>query len=160
MAYGRSSGALRFSMDRRWLSVIVLSLFSSWMLAFLFEGQVLYALSDALGLSPDRMTFGGIAANFGGLLLCGFLIKTEKAARRLLLCSYAFFIVASAIFFTPPSVFWHLGVIISSFLAGGCVAAWGFYFKSSTLKNERIRTAADALVCSNVLMILLNVSGI
>ncbi|HAI86648.1 MAG TPA: helix-turn-helix transcriptional regulator, partial [Firmicutes bacterium] len=104
--------------------------------------------------------FGGIAANFTGLLLCGFLIKTKKAARQLFLCSYLFLIAASAVFFFPPCVYWDLGVITSSLLAGGCVAAWGFYFKSSTLKNERIRTAADALVCSNVLMILLNVSGI
>ena len=106
------------------------------------------------------MVFGGIAALFAGLLLCGFLIKTKKAARRLFLCSYPFFIAASAVFFLPPSVFWDLGVITSSFLAGCCVAAWGFYFRSATPKNDRMGTAADVLIWSNVLMILLNVAAI
>lgn len=106
------------------------------------------------------MVFGGVAANFAGLFLCGFLIKTKKAARRLYLCSYAFFVAASAIFFFPPSVFWRLGVIISSFLAGGCVAAWGFYFKSGTPRSERTKTAADVLICSSLLMTLLNVIAI
>ncbi len=160
MADRRGSRGLHVSLDERKLSVIVLSLFSSWMLAFLFEGQILYALSDALGVSPSPMVFGGVAANFAGLFLCGFLIKTKKAARRLFLCSYAFFIAASAIFFFPPSVFWRLGVIISSFLAGGCVAAWGFYFKIGTPRNERTKTAADILICSNLMMTLLNMVAI
>ena len=160
MADGRGNGALHVILDERKLSIIVVSLFSSWMLAFLFEGQILYALSDAFGVSPGPMVFGGVAASFAGLFLCGFFIKTKEAARRLLLCSYAFFVAASAIFFFPPSVLWRLGVIISSFLAGGCVAAWGFYFKSGTPRNERTRTAADVLICSNVLMILLNMAAI
>ncbi|HOB42685.1 MAG: helix-turn-helix transcriptional regulator [Bacillota bacterium] len=160
MADGRGSRALHVSLDERKLSVIVLSLFSSWMLAFLFEGQILYALLDSSDVSPSPMVFGGVAANFAGLFLCGFLIKTKKAARRLFLCSCAFFIAASAIFFFPLSVFWRLGVITSSFLAGACVAAWGFYFKSGTPKNERTKTAADVLICSNLLMTLLNVVAI
>ncbi|HNU93909.1 MAG TPA: LuxR C-terminal-related transcriptional regulator [Bacillota bacterium] len=160
MAEGGRGGALHACLDELQLSVIVHSLFSSWMLAFLFEGQILYALSDAFGLRPGRMVFGGIAALFAGLLLCGFLIKTKKAARRLFLCSYPFFIAASAVFFLPPSVFWDLGVITSSFLAGCCVAAWGFYFRSATPKNDRMGTAADVLIWSNVLMIPLNVAAI
>lgn len=51
MADRRGSRALHVSLDEGKLSVIVLSLFSSWMLAFLFEGQILYALLDAFGVS-------------------------------------------------------------------------------------------------------------
>lgn len=147
-------------MDERKLSVIVLSLFSGWMLAFLFEGQILYTLADTFDLDSGIMVFGGIAALFSGLFLCGFLIKTKKAAKMLFLFSYIFFITISAIFFFPPSVFWNIGIITGSFLAGGCVAAWGFYFKSGTPKNERIKTAADVLIYSNILMILLNMAAI
>lgn len=57
-------------------------------------------------------------------------------------------------------VFWRLGVIISSFPAGGRVVAWGFYYKSGTPRNERAKTAADALICSSLLMTLLNVVAI
>jgi DNA-binding CsgD family transcriptional regulator len=136
------------------------SVFSSWLLSFLFEGRILYSLAHAFDLAPTALVFGGIAALLAGALLCGFLIRTKKAARRLFLCSYLFFIAASAAFFFPPSLFWNLGILTSSLLAGGCVAAWGFYFKSGTPKNERIKTAADVLICSNVLMILLNMAAI
>ena len=48
VAEGRRGGALHACLDELQLSVIVHSLFSSWMLAFLFEGQILYALSMRL----------------------------------------------------------------------------------------------------------------
>ena len=160
MAEPGQRGAIHVNMDERKLSIIVHSLFSSWMLAFLFEGQILYSLADAFDLSPAGMVFGGIAALLAGAFLCGFWIKTKRAAKRLFLCAYLFFISASVAFFFPPSVFWSLGIITSSFLAGSCVAAWGFYFKSGTAKNERLNTAADMLIFSNILMILLNMTAI
>ncbi|MGI5892927.1 MAG: helix-turn-helix domain-containing protein, partial [Bacillota bacterium] len=66
----------------------------------------------------------------------------------------------SAFFFFKPSLFWNIGIIISSFLAGGCVAAWGFFLKSGTPKNERLKTIADMLILSNILMIVLNMAAI
>lgn len=146
--------------DERGLSIIVHALFSAWMLAFLFEGQILYALIDLYRLASSVMVFGSMAATFSGLLLCGFIIKTRRAARQLFLSSYLFFIVVSAIFFFSPSVLWIAGIIISSFFAGGCVAAWSFYLKSGTPKNERIKTIADMLILSNILMILLNMTAV
>ncbi len=151
---------LHINLDERKLSVLVLSLFSSWMLAFLFEGQIFYSLADAHQIDPVGMVFCGVAAIFAGLLLCGLFIKTKKAAKRLFLCSYLFFIAVSVAFFFLPSVFWMVGIIVGSFLAGGCVAAWAFYLKSGTPKNERIKTVADMLILSNVLMILCNMAAI
>ncbi|MGI6176438.1 MAG: LuxR C-terminal-related transcriptional regulator [Christensenellales bacterium] len=151
---------LHISLDERKLSILVQSLFSSWMLAFLFEGQIFYSLAGAFDLAPAVMVFSGIAAHFAGLLFCGFFIKTREAARRLFLYSYPFCIAVSVIFFFPPSVFWTVGIIAGSFLAGSCVATWGYYLKSSTPKNERIKTVADMLILSNILMILLNMAAI
>lgn len=142
------------------MSVFVHSLFSAWMLAFLFEGQIFYSLAGAYKIDPAIMVFCGVAAIFAGLLLCGLFIKTKKAAKRLFVRSYLFFIAISVVFFFPPSVFWTIGIIAGSFLAGGCVAAWAFYLKSGTPKNERIKTVADMLILSNVLMILCNMSAI
>jgi DNA-binding CsgD family transcriptional regulator len=147
-------------MDERKLSVVVHSLFSAWMLSFLFEGRIFYSLADAYKFDPAGMVFCGVAAIFVGLLLCGLFIKTKKAARRLFLCSYILFFAVSVIFFFSPSLFWTFGLIVGSFLAGACVAAWGFYLKSGTPKNERIKTAADMLILSNVLMILCNMAAI
>lgn len=144
----------------RVLSVVVFSLLFSWMLAFPFEGQILYSLADYYRIEPHNMVFGAIAATFAGLLLCGFFIKTMKAARRMLLASLIFCFTASAVFLFPPSALWFPALVSSSFAAGGCVAAWGFYFRSGTPKNQRIKTAADGLACSNILMIFLNVAAV
>ena len=148
------------NLDERKLSVLVHSLFSSWMLAFLFEGQIFYSLADVYKIDPASMVFYSVAAIFTGLLLCGMVIKTKKAAKSLFIYSYLFFIAVSVFFFFPPTLLWIIGIIVSSFLAGGCVAAWGFYLKSGTPKNERIKTIADMLIISNILMILLNMAAI
>lgn len=89
---------LHINLDERKLSVLVHSLFSSWMLAFLFEGQIFYSLADAYKIDPAIMVFCGVAAMFAGLLLGGLLIKTKEAAKRLFLYSYLFFIAVSVIF--------------------------------------------------------------
>ncbi|NLO48028.1 MAG: LuxR family transcriptional regulator [Clostridiales bacterium] len=150
----------RITISEKKLSVIAHSLFSAWMLSFLFEGQIFYSLADAYKLDPAVMVFCGIAAVFAGLILCGLVIKTKKAAKRLFLSSYIFFIAVSVVFYFPPSLFWTLGLAAGSFLAGGCVAAWAFYLKSGTPKNERLKTVADMLILSNILMIALNMAAI
>jgi DNA-binding CsgD family transcriptional regulator len=160
LAERHSQKILHINLGERKLSVLVHSLFSSWMLAFLFEGQIFYSLADSYQIDPADMVFCGVAAIFAGLLLCGLFIKTKKAAKRLFLYSYLFFIAVSVIFFFPPSLFWTAGIIVGSLLAGGCVAAWAFYLKSGTPKNERIKTVADMLILSNVLMILCNMAAV
>ena len=151
---------LQTNLNERNLSIVVHSLFSSWMLAFLFEGQVFYSLARAFDFNPTVLVFNGAAAIFFGLLLSGLFIKTRNAAKRLFLCSYLFFTAVSIIFFFPPSIFWTAGIIAGSFLAGSCVAAWAFYLKSGTPENERIKTVADMLILSNVLMIFINMAAI
>ncbi len=146
--------------DERRLSIIVFALLFSWMLAFPFEGQVLYAQTRQYGIDPHTMVFMAIAAHFVGLFGCGFLIKTMRAAKRLMLFSIIFCMLGSGVFFFNPSILWQLALIFISVMAGACVAAWGFYLKSGTPSNERIKTAADGLIYSNILMILINMTAI
>lgn len=152
----RFSEGLRITLTERNLCILVHSLFGAWMLSFLFEGQILYALMRTYQVSLKAMVFGGIAAHFVGLC-CGWLfLRTKSDAKRLYLISYPIFIATSAIFFFPPSHLWTVAIIISSLLAGICVAAWGFYLKSSTPRRERVKAIADMLILSNVLMLTLN----
>ncbi len=101
-----------------------------------------------------------MAAHFAGLLACGFFVRNMRTAKKLMLFSIAFCIAASAVFFRLPSFLWTVALILAAFLVGCCVAAWGFYFKSCTPKNERIKTMADGLIFSNLMMILLNMAAI
>lgn len=144
----------------RRLSIIVFSLFFAWLLAFPFEGRILYALAEYYNVPVHQFVFSTMAAHFAGLILCGFVIKTMKAAKRLMLGSIALCAAASGVFFLPPSFLWTAALLTASLLAGCSVAAWGFFLKSGTPKNERIKTMADGLICSNILMILLNMTAI
>lgn len=144
----------------RALSIIVFSLFFSWLLAFPFEGQVLYALAEKNNINPHTIIFGAIGAHFAGLTLCGFFIKTAKAAKRLMIVSIIYCLAGSVPFFFTASGLWSLSLISASLLASGCVAAWGFFLKNCTPSNERIKTVADGLIYSNVLMIFINMAAI
>ena len=144
----------------RRLSVIVFSLFFSWLLAFPFEGRILYELADYYNISAESFVFGTMAAHFTGLLACGFFVRNMRTAKKLMLFSIAFCIATSVVFFRPPSFLWTAALILAAFLVGCCVAAWGFYFKGCTPKDERIKTMADGLIFSNILMIALNMVAI
>lgn len=146
--------------NKRRLIVIVFSLFFSWLLAFPFEGQLLYALADYHNVSAQSYVFGIMIAHFVGLLICGFFVRNMQTAKKLMLFSILFCIVASCVFFFSPTFLWIAALLLAAFLVGGCVAAWGFYFKECTSKNERIKTIADGLIFSNLLMILLNMAAI
>ena len=147
-------------MDERKLSIVVFSLFFSWLLALPFEGQVLYALAHPYDINPYSIIFWVIVAHFTGLFLTGFIIKNPSAAKRLMLFSIVYCILGSGVFFFPPSIYWHIFLISSALFVGISVGAWGFFFKSGTPPNERIKTAADGLIFSNILMILINMTAI
>ena len=149
----------KYEKSRR-LSVVVFALFFSWLLAFPFEGRVLYTITDYHGVLAHHLVFGAMAAHFAGLAACGFFVKNMRTAKRLILFSIAFCAAATGVFFLPPSFLWTAALFLAAFLVGACVAAWGFYFKSCTPKDERIKTMADGLIFSNLLMILLNMAAI
>lgn len=151
---------LHANLNERNLSIIVFSLFSSWLLAFPFEGQILYAFADYHGISAYPFVAGAVAAVFFGLFSCGFFIRSLETAKKLILISIVFCMLASCMFFFSNSFLWMAALLLAAFLAGCCVAAWGFYFKSGTPKNERIKTMADGLIGSNIMMILLNMAAV
>lgn len=149
-----------FRRNGRSLSISGFLLFFAWMLAFPFEGQVLYAIAGQSNIEPHSMIFGSIAAHFTGLFFCGFFIKTMKAVKRLMVFSVVYCLAGTCVFFFPPSILWDISLISSSLLAGTYVAGWGFYLKAFTPSNERIKTVADVLIYSNVLMIAANMTAI
>lgn len=120
----------------------------------------MYALADYNHISVHPSVFITMAAHFAGLLASSFFIKNIRVAKKLMLFTIVFCIAASVVFFLKPSWLWTAMLSLSAFLVGCCVAAWGFYFKSCTPKDERMKTMADGLIGSNILMILLNMAAI
>ncbi|KAF5046663.1 HTH-type transcriptional regulator MalT [anaerobic digester metagenome] len=66
-------------------------------------------------------------------------------------------LAATVPFFFAPSSLWLGGLIVSGYFSGCAVAAWGFFLRAFTPKNERIKSCADVLIYSNLLMIAVNV---
>ena len=145
--------------DERRLSVIIQSLFSAWMLAFLFQGQIFISLAAAHNFDPSALITYATLAMLAGHLLSGVFIQSKASARRLWLYAYPFFALLTLIFFFPPNLLWSIAIVSGSFLAGISISAWAFYLRSSSPKGQRFRTVADLLILSNLFMIFLNLVG-
>ncbi len=141
-------------------SIIAISLFSSYLLSFLFEGQVLHAITNKFQINNLNIFFSAMVANFLGLFLCGFFIHNQKGAKQIMVYAIVICIVFMVPFFFSPTILWPISLIVSSFAAGLYVAAWGFFFKNYTISSERIKTAADVLILSNTIMIAVNMTAI
>ncbi|MDR1623156.1 MAG: helix-turn-helix transcriptional regulator [Synergistaceae bacterium] len=148
------------SFNRHWTLIAVFVFFFSWLLAFPFEGRILYALAELQGVSTPRLVFGAMVFHGVGLFSCGYFVRTRRRAKKLTLFSAAFCAAASCAFFLPPSPLWTAALFSSSFLAGCCLAAWGLFCVAAVPKSERFKIMADALIGSNLLMILLNAAAV
>lgn len=146
--------------EKHSLPVISFSLFSSWLLAFPFGGQVLLAIANIHNMDLHWLVFNSIAAQLIGLFICGFFIKTTMAAKRLMLLSIIICTLSTIVFFFPPSLLWNIALLSAALISGACIAAWGFYFKMISPSGERIKTIADILIYSNILMVVINTTAI
>lgn len=145
------------TINARRISVAGFSFLFAYILSFQFEGQVLYSLLDLRGTDADRYILAAIIAHFAGLFTCGLFVKSQAAARSMMLGGMGLCLAASVPFFFAPSSLWLSGLIVSGYFSGCAVAAWGFFLRAFTPKNERIKSCADVLIYSNLLMIAVNV---
>ena len=144
-------------MNNRFFSIAGFSLLFAYLLSFLFEGQVLYSMlayNDVLGSSYILVV---IIAHFAGLSTSGFFVKAAKTAKYTMLISMSVCLMATVPFYFPSSPLWAAGLIVSGYAGGCAVASWGYFLKAFTPKNQRIKSCADVLICSNIIMIGINV---
>ncbi|NLN56303.1 MAG: helix-turn-helix transcriptional regulator [Clostridiales bacterium] len=152
---------IRFKvLNPRRLLVAAFSFSFAYLLSFLFEGQVLYGLLETRGVNASGYILGAMISHFMGLVSCGLFVKSRSAAKNIMLCGIGICLVAAVPFFFTPSFLWMGGLIISGYFSGCGVAAWGFFLRDFTPKNERIKSCADVLIYSNLLMIGINVVAI
>ncbi len=149
-----------FIKNPRVLSVAAFSFSFAYLLSFLFEGQVLYGLLNHFNALPDTYMITIIIAHFAGLSTCGFFANTQKAAKHILSGSLLMCLCATMPLYFVPTALWFVGLSIAAYASGCAVAAWGYFLKAFTPKNQRIKTCADALIYSNMLMIAVNMTAI
>lgn len=141
----------------RLLSIAAFSFLFAYVLSFLFEGQVLYGIIDTFGAQPDQYILSAIISHFAGLFTCGYFVQSQRRARCAMIAAMAACLFLTLPFFFAPSVFWLAGLVLGGYVSGCAVAAWGYYLKIFTPKNERLKSCADVLIFSNIIMIAINV---
>ena len=148
------------TLNSRRLSVTGFSFLFAYILSFQFEGQVLYSLLDLRGTNSDLYILAAIIAHFVGLFTSSLFVKSQAAAKSMMLSGMGLCFVATVPFFFPLPTLWMGGLIVSGYFTGCAVAAWGFFLRTFTPKNERIKSCADVLIYSNLLMIGVNVVAV
>ena len=141
------------------LSVAAFSFSFAYLLSFLFEGQVLYGIIEKFGAQAKIYVLSAIISHFVGLFSCGFFICSQRLIKFILIGGLALCLLFTLPFFFAPSVFWLVGMVLAGFFSGCAVAAWGYYLKTLTPKNERLKFCADVLIFSNIIMIAINVAA-
>jgi len=142
------------------MSVAAFSCLFAYLLSFVFEGQVLYSTIDAFGTQTNTFILAAIVAHFVGLFSCGFFIKTPNKAKSTMVIGMVICLIATVPFFFAPSTLWLVGLVVAGYAGGCAVAAWGFFLKKFTPKDERIKSCADVLIFSNIIMIAINVIAV
>jgi len=145
------------AVDPRLLSTVGCSLIFAYILSFLFEGQVLYSLFESFAVETSVYLLAAIVAHLFGLFSCGYLMKSSGAVKYVMIGSMGLCLLATTPFFFGPSSLWMGGLIVSGYTSGCAVASFGSLLKAFTPKSERLKTCADILIYSNVIMITVNV---
>lgn len=144
----------------RFQSILAFSFLSTYILSFLFEGQVLYGLQDLHHTTTSGYILIAIVAHFFGLFTCGFIAKTAEVAKFVMLGGMGISLLTTLPFFFAPSPLWSWGLIVGGYASGWALASWGYFLKAFTPKNERLKTCADVLILSNITMVIINVVAI
>lgn len=142
------------------LSIICFSLFSGWLLSVPFEGQIISTLMENQGVSNMKYSISTVILHFLGLFTSGFFINPYSRIKNIMIFSTFICILGSLVFFMPFSLIWYVSISIMAFFSGIYVAAWGLQFKTFFPKEIRLKTAANVLIFSNIIMIFLDIIAI
>lgn len=146
--------------DNRTLSIWAFAVSFAYILSFLFEGQILYRILDTEKIDSSGYILMTITAHFLGQFTCGLFCKSPIAARKIKLISLGICFLMTVPFLFELTCVYTIALMIAGYFAGSAVAAWGYYLKAYTPKNERIKSCADVLIISNFIMIVINVISI
>ena len=141
--------------NNRFVSIILLALLLSWVLAIPFEGQILMAVAWHHKYDIRSLIYIGIMAYALGTLVSDFIVKNGSGIRKLFTGTAVLCIITSGIFFFKPSALWYIMLILAMFFGGCSFAAWSLYYVSFTPSNDRMRAAADVLIYNNILMFII-----
>lgn len=140
---------------RPFLFIMGFSLIFANILAFLFEGRVLYNILDSWQLNGPFYIMLTMAAHFLGLLFSAYFIRGKKASQRVLAASVIFCFLLTLPFLLSLSLLGKFGLVLSGFFSGTLISTLGYFLKAYIRKEDRYKTIADILIFSNLAMTLI-----
>lgn len=146
--------------NNRLASIASFTLFSAWLIAFPYEGQVLYSLFALRAISPSVWIIAAIVAHLCGLVCCALFVKSLEKAKKAMLLSGAVCFLGTALFFIPVSALWMASLLCVSLFAGFFISAWGYFYREYTPAGKRMGTVALTLALSAALMIFVNLCAV
>ena len=142
--------------QNRTRSILAFTCFSAWLIAFPYEGTVLYALLARAGVDSGVWITAAIAAHLAGLLACMLFVRSLSGARKMLLLSAAVCLGGTALFVCSSPLLLKITLLTISFFAGLFICAWSWFFRAYTPSGSRMDTAAKTLAFSALIMIFIN----
>jgi DNA-binding CsgD family transcriptional regulator len=116
-------------------------------------------LFESKGIEASGFALVVIACHFAGLLTAGIIVRTSQRAEIVVQAMLLVCAACTSLYFTSPGFHWFIALPVAGYAAGICLASFGYFFHRLTVRGQRFRTAADMLIASNILMILLNVTS-
>ena len=145
------------SWNQQQLAVIYFSLFSGWLLSFLFEGPVFYALSAERQIESAVLNQAAIFAHFAGLVTAGFYVTSLARARVVLIAVPALGLAGTMVLLMLPGQMWLPVMAMMAYFAGWAISAWGYLGRCFFNGLDRLWSLADILIYSNILLLVAHV---
>ncbi|SHE88383.1 helix-turn-helix domain-containing protein [Alkalibacter saccharofermentans] len=139
------------------LTVGCFSLFSSWLLAVVFKGPIMYGLIEGAGVDILSYPYYAVALHAAGLISSGFVISSVAEAKKILSSVVALCFVGSLVFLLPYTILWEISIIAMSFASGIFIGGWAFFLKHYIKKENAFEAIAMVLICSNAGFMILSI---
>lgn len=141
-------------LSQKLITVLSLSLYSIWLLGFLFDPAIFLAMTQ---INQSSLIFGlPMVAHVLGYIFFAFIISDLEKASRILKVSLILVIgLTLALAWLPPSI--ALGLFtITGFLGSAIMVSYAYLIKENIVRKDRFKAMGFVLVVVNLGLFMLN----
>lgn len=135
------------------LILISMSLVFGWVMSLPYEGPVLYAISNDVGLNWISLNLVTVFFHFMGLASGGLFSKNSQSSKKTIIISTALSIILSMSLPAINESKWIFIIPILSILTGIIISSNAHLIKSYINLADRNNAAADVLIWGNMVLI-------
>lgn len=141
-------------MTKKQYAILLYGFLFAFVLSFVFEGRVYFQIAQKMNYDTANQHIVAMFCHMLGLLCAAFSIKTYESAKKVMGILIIMCAAITPFFMIENMISGYVIFGIVSFISGSAVACWGSFLKRYIVVKERLRAIADALIISNILMII------